>query len=470
MKTIDLPTAPSVTQQPRRQHSANAVLAAALLGFFVTALDALVVNVALPVIGTDLHGGIAGLQWIVDAYTLTFAALMLSAGAFSDRVGASRAFGGGLAVFTLASLACGLAPQMWVLIAARVVQGGAAAMLMPASLALVRQAFPDPDKRTRAIATWTAGGAVAAAAGPAAGGLLTSVWDWRTIFFINVPVGVIGLLLLRRTTPSERRPAPLDLAGQLTAIIGLAGITIGVIEGGAGRYSDPGVLAAFAIAAVALAAFVTVELRQSHPMVPFGLFRLRAVSVPVAAGFTINVAFYGIIFVLSLFFQRVLHQSPIVAGLMFVPMTAMVAISNLFVAARLIRRFGPRAPMVLGQVGTAVGLALLLIVDAHTAPLLVALLTIPVGLAGALAVPSLTAMLIGNVPGERAGTAAGVLNTVRQVGAAIAVAVFGALVATQDSFQIGMRASLIIGMVVLVATAVATLVALPRQRAGTAAG
>ena len=288
MATVELPT----TAQPgRRTASPNAVLAAALLGFFVTALDALVVNVALPVIGQDLHGGIAGLQWIVDAYTLTFAALMLSAGAFSDRIGASRAFGTGLALFTVASVACGLAPQMWVLIAARVVQGAAAAMLMPASLALVRQAFPEADKRTRAIATWTAGGAIAAAAGPAVGGLLTSAWNWRSIFFINVPVGLIGLLLLRRTVHSPRRPAPLDLAGQLTAIIGLGGLTIGVIAGGARGYGGPAVVAAFVVAVAAIVTFLVVESRRSHPMMPLSLFRERPVSVTTAAGFTINVAF-----------------------------------------------------------------------------------------------------------------------------------------------------------------------------------
>ncbi|WP_432839661.1 MFS transporter [Dactylosporangium sp. CA-092794] len=464
MATVTPPTPASVAQAEQRAVAPNAVLAAALLGFVVISLDALIVNVALPAIGADLDGGISGLQWVVDGYTLTFAALMLSAGALSDRIGASRAFAGGLVVFTLASVACGLATHMWMLVAARLVQGAAASLTMPASLALVRQAFHDADRRTRAIAIWTAGGAIATTVGPALGGLLTSAWDWRIIFFINVPIGIVGLVLLRRTQPSPRRPAPLDIPGQLTAIVALAGLTIGVIEGGARGYTRPEVIAAFVVAFLAVVAFLIIEARQSNPTMPLGLFRLRPVSISIAAGFAINVAWYGTIFLLSLYYQGVLHQSPLVAGLMFVPTTALVAISNLFFAAKLIKRFGPRLPMAIGQAGTVVGLILLFFVTPSTPAALVALLAVPTGFAGALAVPSLTGLLLGSVEAARAGTAAGVLNTIRQIGAAIAVAVFGALVADQAGFQTGMRASLVIAAVVLGATAVVTLVGLPGRR------
>jgi DHA2 family methylenomycin A resistance protein-like MFS transporter len=440
------------------------VLAAALLGFVVISLDALVVTVALPDIGNDLHGGIAGLQWVVDGYTLTFAAFMLSAGAFADRVGARRAFAGGLVMFTAASLACGLATELWMLVAARLVQGLAAALTMPASLALVRQAYPDPHRRTRAIATWTAGGAIATTVGPALGGLLTSAWDWRAIFFINLPVGIAGLVLLRRAPRSPRRAAPLDLLGQVLAVVGLAGLTVGVIEGGDRGYRAPEVIGAFGLAVVAVTAFLVVEARHEHPTMPLGLFRRRPVSVSIAAGFAVNVAWYGTIFLLSLFFQRELHRTAFVAGLMFVPTTAVVALSNLFVAARVIQRYGSRVPMVLGQAGTVVGLTLLLFVDAGTPPALVALATVPVGLAGALAVPALTGLLLGSVEAERAGTAAGVLNTVRQTGGAIAVAVFGALVASGAGFLAGLRISLVVAAIVLGATTVATVAWSPVTR------
>lgn len=174
----------------------------------------------------------SGLQWVVDAYTLSFAALMLSTGAFSDRAGASRAYAIGIAVFTLASAACGLAPSLPALIGARVVQGVSAAVVLPASLALVRQAYVDPARRARAVAAWAAGGSVTVALGPVAGGVLTTVWDWRGIFFVNLPLGAVALVLLLRAPRSQRRPAPLDLPGQFTAVLTLTALTFAVIEGG----------------------------------------------------------------------------------------------------------------------------------------------------------------------------------------------------------------------------------------------
>ncbi|MPY62893.1 MFS transporter, partial [Streptomyces spongiae] len=211
--------------------SPSLTLTAALLGFALIVLDASVVNVALPSIGAALGGGLSGLQWVVDAYTLSFAALMLSTGAFADRAGASRAYALGITVFTLASAGCGLAPSLPVLIVARVVQGVAAAVVLPASLALVRQAYTDPGRRARAVAVWTAGGSAAVALGPVVGGAVTTVWDWRGIFFVNVPLGLTALVLLVRAPSSQRRPAPLDLPGQLTAVVALTALAFAVIEG-----------------------------------------------------------------------------------------------------------------------------------------------------------------------------------------------------------------------------------------------
>ncbi|MET7802861.1 MFS transporter, partial [Streptomyces decoyicus] len=196
-------------------------LGAALLGFFLISLDALIVTVALPDIGRSLGGGMSGLQWMVDGYTLIFAALMLSAGALSDRIGARQAYGGGLVLFALASAACGLAPHLGVLVVARLVQGAAAAVMMPASLALVRQGFPDQAKRAQAIAIWTVGGAVAVAAGPVLGGALTATVGWRWIFFVNLPAGLLALALLARVPASPRLPARLDVVGQVTAVVAM---------------------------------------------------------------------------------------------------------------------------------------------------------------------------------------------------------------------------------------------------------
>jgi DHA2 family methylenomycin A resistance protein-like MFS transporter len=394
---------------------------------------------------------------VVDGYTLAFAALMLSTGALSDRIGASRAYTAGLAVFTAASMACGMAPGLGVLVAARVVQGVAAAVMLPASLSLLRQAYPDAVKRARAIAVWTAGGAAAVAAGPVVGGVLTTAWSWRAIFFVNLPAGLAALALLSRTPRSPRQPAPLDLPGQLTAVIALAALAFGVIEGGADG------LGALVVAALAMAAFLVVEARHPHPMVPLGLFRTRAIPVTLAAGFALNAAFYGTVFVLSLFFQQMRGQSALTAGLMFVPMTALIAVVNLG-SGRLTARYGARPPLAAGQFLMAAGLLLLLAVGTDgPAPLLAALL-IPVGLGGALAAPPLTTALLDAVPGERTGLAAGILNAARQIGGGLSVAVFGALVADRAAFLPGMRTSLLLAAGLLSVTAVATLTLLRQQQ------
>ncbi|WP_328325384.1 MULTISPECIES: MFS transporter [unclassified Streptomyces] len=436
------------TNHRGRAPSPGIALFAALFGFFLITLDATVVTVALPAVSSDLGGGLAGLQWVVDGYTLAFAALMLSTGALSDRIGARRAYASGITLFTLASAACGLAPGLPVLIGSRVLQGVAAAVLLPASLALVRQAYPEPARRARAVSLWAAGGSVAVALGPVAGGALTSAWSWRGIFFINVPVCATALLLLSLTPRSQRRPAPLDLAGQLTAVVMLASVTFAVIEGG-----TAGIVAG-GVALVMLAVFLRVESRHPHPVVPLGLFRNRAVSVSLGAGAANSIAFYGLIFVLSLFFQQVRGQSAMSAGLMFLPMTALIPLVNI-VAGRLADRFGPRVPMLAGQLIAAAGSLLMLMVSRRTPDVLVAAALMPLALGTALTVPPLTATMLEAVPGERAGLAAGVLNAARQISGGLAVAVFGGLVAG-GGFAAGMRTSLLVSAGLLALSALAT--------------
>ncbi|MGW1748190.1 MFS transporter [Streptomyces sp. NPDC002092] len=432
-----------VTERP----SPALTLAAALLGFALIGLDASVVNVALPSMGHALGGGMSGLQWVVDAYTLSFAALMLSTGAFADRAGASRAYALGITVFTIASVACGLAPDLPALIAARVVQGVSAAVVLPASLALVRQAYADPARRARAVAAWAAGGSVAVAMGPVAGGALTTVWDWRGIFFVNIPLGAVALALLVRAPRSQRRPAALDVPGQLAATVTLAALAFAVIEGG-----RTGAVA-LAVAIVAGGVFLRVEARQPHPVVPLGLFRSRTVTVAVAAGAAVSVAFYGVVFVFSLFFQQAQGRSALYAGLMFLPMTGLIAVTNV-VAGKLAGRYGPRLPMLIGQALAVAGLLVLLYVDTATSSPLVAVLLVPLALGCALTVPPLTAAMMDAVPAERAGLAAGVLNAARQVAGGLGIAVFGTLVS--HGFTGGMRLSLAISAGALALTGAAT--------------
>ncbi|MFZ3568855.1 MFS transporter [Streptomyces sp. BH097] len=424
-------------------------LLAALLGFAVITIDVSAVNIALPGIRDDLHGGMTGLQWVADAYTLMFAGLMLSAGALSDRTGARRAYVLGTALFTLASLACALAPGLGALIAARVIQGGAAAVLMPASLALIREAYDDARQRARAIALWTVGGSVSMAAGPVLGGVLTEHVGWRAVFFLNLPVGAAILALLTKVAPSPRRPAPLDIPGQITAVLTLAGLTFAVIEGGSAG------LAALAVAVVSALTFYVTEKRHRAPMVPLPMLRDRTVSVSLAVGFAINVGFYGVVFLLGLYLQQLRGMTATAAGLVFVPLAVLITGTNL-ISPRVAERFGRRPVVVIGQLVLALAMFALLPLTADTPTWLLLTLLVPTGLGGAFAIPAVTAMLMDAVPGPRVGTASGLLNALRQTGGALAVALFGTLLAGggEGTFSLaGMRVSLVVAGVLLVSTA-----------------
>jgi len=388
---------------------------------------------------------------VVDGYTLMFAALLLSAGSLSDRSGARRAFGAGLMVFVLASAACALAPVMGALVAARFAQGAAAAVMMPASMALIGQAYPDPTRRARAVAVWAMGGAVASSSGPLLGGLLTVV-SWRLIFLINVPAGAAALLLLTRVRPSPRQLAPFDWAGQVSVVLAMGGLTYGAIEAGAAGFTVPRVLAAFAVAAVALAAFAASQVRGAHSMAPPDLFRSRTVVVAVVVGFAFVVGYYGLPFVMSLYLQQFRGLSPLGAGAVFLPMMLTGAALTPF-SARIAEKLGAKVLVTAGLVSMTAGLAVIAVLPSSTPVWALAALMVLTGLAGPLVMPPLTAVLLNSVPARQAGVASGVFNTSRQVGGALAVAVFGALLAHRASFLPGVRASLLIAAVVTLAAA-----------------
>ena len=442
--------------------SATAVLAAALLGFFAIMLDAQVVNVALPSIRNDLGGGITGLQWVLDGYTLMFAALLLSAGSLADRFGARRAFGTGVAVFIAASAACGLAPNLAFLVAARLVQGGGAAIMLPSSLALIREAFPDPVRRGRAIAAWTVTGAVAAASGPVAGGALNLI-SWRAIFFINLPVGAATLVLLTRWQRSPRHEVPIDWTGQIAAVAAMGALTFGIIEAGADGFAAPKVLAALAVAAAALGVFLAAQARGKHPMVPLELLRSRVMVISSATGFAFTAAYFGMIFLYSLDLQQQRGLSSLATGLVFLPASVMSGFVSP-VSARLAERFGPRLPIVGGLLLGSAGLTVLAAVTPSASAWLLAGLIIPVGIGGPLIIQPTTAVLLDSVPAHRAGIASGVFNTSRQLGGALAIAVFGALLASRAQFVHGLRESLIIAAAAAFAAAAANLMSKPSPR------
>ncbi|WP_243769768.1 DHA2 family efflux MFS transporter permease subunit [Amycolatopsis acidicola] len=430
-------------------------MAAAVLGFFVVTLDAVIVNVTLPSIRADLGGGVSGLQWLVDGYTLMFAALLLTAGSLTDRVGARRAFGGGVTLFVLASAACGFAPTAGFLVGARFVQGVAAAVMMPSSMALIRQAFPEPVARGRAVAVWAMGGAVASSAGPVLGGVL-NLLDWRWIFFVNLPVGVVALVLLARVAPSPRRLVPFDYAGQAAGIVAMGGLTYGAIEAGSAGLASSRVLAAFVVAVLGLAVFVLVQKRTAHPMVPPALFRSRTVVITVVTGFAFMVGYYGLPFVLSLYLQQNRGLSALATGVAFLPMMLIGAALTPF-SARLAERLGRRSLIVAGLGAMTLGLVALGVLPASAPVWLLSVLMVLVGLGGPLVAPPATALLLDAVPGSLTGVASGVFNTSRQLGGALAVAVFGALLANPATLTRGVHASLLLAAAVLMLTTVAAL-------------
>lgn len=423
-------------------------LAAALLGFFIVTLDAVVVNVALPIVQRDLDTAISGLQWVVDGYTLMFAALLLTSGVLADRIGARSAFAAGVVIFSLASLACGLAPGLTLLVVARFVQGAAAAVMMPSSMALIGQAYPDARERARAVALWALGGALASSSGPILGGLLTEV-SWRLIFLINVPVGVATLALVRRVARSPQRQAPVDWVGQIAAILAMGGLTYGAVEAGSVGFDRPSVVIAFVLAVLGITAFGLSQARGRHPMIPRHLARNRTLQSAALIGFAFMVAYYGLPFVFTLYFQQERGLSALAAGALFLPMMLVGAVLTPL-SARLAERFGHRAPIAAGLALMTVGSVALAVVSSSAPVWLMSVLLILVGLGGPLVMPPTTGVLLNSVYGPTAGTASGVFNTSRQIGGALAIAVFGALLAERDTFDHGVRLSLIIAAIVTV--------------------
>jgi MFS transporter, DHA2 family, methylenomycin A resistance protein len=407
-----------------------AIILATSLGFVLVQLDITIVNVALARIGAGLGMGIAGLQWVADAYTLAFASLLLSAGALGDRFGARRAFIAGFALFVGASLGGGLALGAATLIAARAAQGVGAALVVPSALALLNHAcHNDAAARGRAIGLWTAAGSAAMAAGPVLGGLLIDTFGWRSIFLVNLPVGAAGILLSRRfLEESGTGSGALDPAGQLLGIVALFGLTGAVVEAGDLGWSAPLVLAGLAGAVVSGAGFLLAEARGAKPMLPLHFFQHAGFSAATLIGFLLNLTFYGMIFVFNLYLQHVRHYSPIASGLAFLPVPLVVILTNI-AAGRLAARHGPRLPMGVGLTVGAIGFLLLGRIDA-TSPYVAMLPGLLVSSGGlGLVVPSMTMAVLSAVPRARSGVASGVLNTVRQAGGAIGVALFGSFFA-----------------------------------------
>lgn len=429
------------------------VLFATSISYVIVILDTSIVNVALERIATGLAGGVAGLQWVVNAYTLSFASLLLSGGTLADRFGARTVYMAGLATFTAASALCGAAPSLAVLIAGRVLQGVGAALLVPASMALINQSWPDRRERAAVFGLWAGFGGVAMAAGPLLGGVLIGLSGWRGIFLVNVPVCIAGVGMAwrvaqpvgPRAAPETRRSPPrtFDLAGQLAGIATLALLNVSIIEAPVYGWHSAALAGCVAATVSAGALFAAIETRSAHPMLPFSLFRHPLFSGSVIASMVSAFTFYGLLFTLSLYLQQQRGYTPLRTGLAFLPLTIVVPAGSLL-SKRAVQWLGPRW-LVAGAFVLAAAGYLALITAGAAAPYRLLALPLPaIGLAASLITPATTAALMGCIDGNRAGIAAGVLNAARQTGAALGVAISGALIATRPSIADAMQAVLLI--------------------------
>ncbi|MBV9805255.1 MAG: MFS transporter [Solirubrobacterales bacterium] len=409
----------------------GAVLALACLAQFMVVLDVSVVNVALPAIRSSLHFSEQDLQWVVNAYTVTFAGFLLLGGRAADLVGRRRVFISGLVLFALASLAGGFASSQSLLIAARAAQGLGGAIVAPASLSILTTTFEEGAARNRAVGIWGAMGGAGGAAGVLLGGVLTDLLSWRWILFINVPIGLIAALLAARYIAESRvrmSSRSFDLAGAVTATVGLSLLVLGIVETdvtGWGSVSTIGLLAA---GALLLILFVAIEGRFARsPLMPLRIYGSRTLSAANGVVLSVGAASFAMWFFLSLYLQQVLGYSPLRAGVAFVPMTLCI-VAGSTIASRVVTRVGPKPILTAGMSLQAIGLALFTQLSPHGTYLgdvLVPSLLIAIGI-GFSFVP-VTIAAVAGVASEEAGLASGLVNTSRLVGGAVGLAVLAAL-------------------------------------------
>ncbi len=432
-------------------------LAAVSFGLFMIMLDNTVVNVALPSIQRDLGIGLSELEWIVTGYALTFAALMLIGGKLADAYGRRRLFVIGIAVFTLASLACGLAGSGEQLIAARVAQGVGASLMSPATLSIITATFPARQRGT-AIGVWAGVSALALAIGPLVGGLLTDQASWHWIFFVNVPVGMLGIAasyLLIDESRDETHES-LDLPGLATSALGLFSLTYGLIEANAYGWTSPRIVGAFAVAAVSLVAFVAIERARRAPMLELALFRNHTYVGANVAVLLVSLAMFGVFFFVSLYLQNILGYSPVRAGAAFLPMTLLIIVVAPL-GGRLADRVGSRWLMTTGMVLLALHLLLFARLD-ESSTYWAILPSFAIGGVGiALVMTPSSAAAMKAVAVDKAGVGAAVLNAFRQVGGAVGIALMGAIVAQQaggrrtpEAFLDGLHTALVVAALITV--------------------
>jgi EmrB/QacA subfamily drug resistance transporter len=429
MATIVQPTLAAPSAPAPMTTAQRFTLLATGLGLFMIFLDALIVNVALPAIQADFHVGEEGLQWVVTTYSIGMAVAIMSGATLADMHGRRKLYVAGIVLFTASSVACGMATTLDMLNVARTVQGIAAATVNVTSLALVSAAFPEAKQKVRAIGIWTAIASTATAIGPTLGGLLVQSSGWRSIFLVNVPVGIVAVILTLRFVGESRdvRERRFDIPGQLLFALAVGAFAYAVIEGPKVGWLSVEILALFMLAAVALAAFIRCERRSADPMMDLALFRDRTYSLAIATIFSVLFSIYGMLLVTTQYLQNVRGYSPTDTGLLLLPFSVTMTIVSLK-AGRLVGKVGTRLPILFGLSSLIAGLAIMIV------SMSVSMVAIEFGLAfaslgGALCLTPITSLAMTAVPPERAGMASGIMSAQRAIGSTVGFAVLGSILA-----------------------------------------
>jgi EmrB/QacA subfamily drug resistance transporter len=414
----------------RVQHGTALILLTMSLGVLIAQIDTSVVNLAVKQIGASLDAGVSALQWVVDAYNLVYASLLLTAGTLADLYGRRRIFALGIALFTIGSLVCGLAPNAIVLVAGRAIAGFGAALEVPTSLAILTIAYPDTRKRTRALGVWASCNGLAFVIGPTLGGVLVDAVGWRSIFLLIIPLCVVALVLTMTSVPESKDPKgrQLDLPGQALAIVALGTLSLGVIEGPHWGWLSIASVLSFATSIVATVWFFRKQANTEGALVPLPMLRNRAFSacLGVATGMTFGM--YAMLFLTPLYLQSVHGDSALLAGVELLPMSVtFVVVSQL--SGRIANDFGPRLPMTTGMAMMGIGLFMLALIPLSDSLLLIETALLVIGCGLGLNTAPVNAVAVANAPAARSGTASGLVNTARMVGATLGIAVLGAVFA-----------------------------------------
>jgi DHA2 family methylenomycin A resistance protein-like MFS transporter len=426
------------------------------LGLFLGQVDTTAINLALPAMGHDLSGGLGSLQWVVDAYSLTFAALLLTGGTLGDRFGRLRLFRIGIAVFVIGSIVCATAGNFPILIGGRAVQGIGSAMMLPQSLAILATAFPEKQERNRAMAAWSVVAGLGLAAGPTIGGFVVQEIGWNFIFWVNVPIGIVSLLLSIRNVPESRNPdaRKLDVPGQVLGALVLGLLTFVVVDGRTVGWTSPLVIGCVVAFLVCVGLFFLVENRTKNPMLPLHLMRRGQLPVATVVAMCMTFGMYGLFMLVSLAFQQERGANALVAGLELLPLPLVfVALSPL--VGRLVTRFGPRLPMTAGMMLMGLGMLIYALVGGDANIWLIEIAFVIVGIGLALNTGPVVGVAVAAVDPKRAGLASGIANLARMFGSALGVAVLGTVLAVVGAgathgpeFLTGLRGALLVGCAV----------------------